>query len=130
MEDKKILDAVRLIKEHCVGSGCSECILSYNGKPCTLMRKIPYRWDNSTIKPKLTAEEKIILRNIDDEYKWIARDKDGELYFYKGKPTKRIVIWNTNNYSLGGIFSHLFQFVTWEDDEPYCILDLLEDIQQ
>lgn len=31
---------------------------------------------------------KIIAKNIDKNYKWIARDRDGSLYAYEEKPKK------------------------------------------
>ena len=36
-----------------------------------------------------TEDEKIIARNIDKGYKWIARDSNGNLGVYKGKTKKR-----------------------------------------
>lgn len=35
---------------------------------------------NETVKPTLTEDEKVILRNIKDDYITIARDKAGELF--------------------------------------------------
>ena len=81
--------------------------------------------------PKLTEDEKAILRNLPKEYKWIARDKTSDIYLYEYKPKKYIFGWVCNSVwtchagwtTLA--FPHLFQFIKWEDDEPYSIEELL-----
>lgn len=77
-------------------------------------------------KPQLTEDEKAILKVLlNEKYKWIARDKNDWLYVYASKPKKRITIWeNTGSPMMP--FVHLFNFIKWEDDEPYSIEDLLE----
>ena len=75
-------------------------------------------------KPKLTEDEKVILRNLPKEYKWIARDLSGMVYIFIERPEKGQAIW----YGCGQPmipFYHLFQFIQWEDEEPYSIEDLL-----
>ena len=79
--------------------------------------------------PKLTEDEKVILRNLPKDYKWITRDKNGWIYLFTHKPIK--IIKNTLSEwdGLGFtklIFPHLFQFIKWEDEEPYSIEELLE----
>lgn len=80
-------------------------------------------------KPKLTEDGKVILRNIPKNYKWIARDEDGELNIYENEPYKNTCYWI---YDYGdacdiSIFERLFQFIKWEDKEPYKISELLEE---
>ena len=74
----------------------------------------------------ITEDEKAILRNLPAEYKWITRDKNGELYLYQGKPEKGVDVWMSklDHRSLGAL-SHLFLMVEWEDDEPWNTEDLL-----
>ena len=76
--------------------------------------------------PKLNEDEKAILKVLlNEKYKWIARDKNDWLYVYASKPKKGITIWeNTGSPMMP--FVHLFQFIKWEDEEPYLIEDLLE----
>ena len=77
--------------------------------------------------PKITEDEKVILRNLPEKYKWIARDEDDMVYLYTQEPVKEKTIGGW--CGLGGSaiqFGHLFQFIKWEDDEPYSIEDLLE----
>ena len=79
---------------------------------------------------KLTEDEKVILRNIDKRYRWIARDGDGNLFIYVNKPIKRESSWVSEmvfNWCSIWVFNHLFTFIKWEDEEPYLIEDLLKE---
>ena len=73
------------------------------------------------IKPQwsFTEDEKVILRNVPEQYKWIARDEiDNQLYVYTDKPTKK------NQERLSGtgsarnfnVFKHLFQSIKLSDE--------------
>ena len=66
--------------------------------------------------------KKVILGNLPKVYKWIERDKEG-LYCYKsleiGNPA----------FAERLIYDHLFQFIKWEDEEPYKIQELLKGEQ-
>ena len=77
-------------------------------------------------KPQLNEDEKAILKVLlNEKYKWIARDKNDWLYVYASKPKKGITIWeNTGSPMMP--FVHLFNFIKWEDEEPYSIEELLE----
>ena len=75
-------------------------------------------------KPQLNEDEKVILRSLPKEYKWIARDLSGMVYIFIERPEKGQAIW----YGCGQPmipFYHLFQFIQWEDEEPYSIEELL-----
>lgn len=73
-----------------------------------------------------TNDEKVIARNIDEEYKWIARDRDGNLCVYGGKPKKRNDSWISDDYEYEYLyyFNHLFPAIKWEDEEPTRIRDI------
>ena len=76
-------------------------------------------------KPKLTEDEKVILRNLPKRYKWIARDKSDWIFIYENEPIKCCrTSWGGCMYTTLP-FKHLFQFIKWEDEEPYLIEDLL-----
>lgn len=80
-------------------------------------------------KPKLTDDEKAILRNIPKNYKWIARDEDEMLLIFTGKPIKKDYYWkckDEDDRCCIYLFEHLFQSIKWEDGEPYLIEDLLK----
>ena len=77
-------------------------------------------------KPQLTEDEKVILRNIPKQYEWIARDAGDSLCVYTKRPIKQMSVWSTDGWmSPMTLFHNLFQFIKWEDDEPYLIEDLL-----
>ena len=87
--------------------------------------------------PKLTEDEKTILRNIDEEFEYIVRDEDNELAVHTEKPSKLTNtigledFWGTpygEKWTL--CFSNLFQFIQWEDEEPYNIQELLKEESQ
>lgn len=76
--------------------------------------------------PKLSDAERVILENIDKEYKWIVREKCGRLFLQTDmqKPYKDDEGWHGYGVELD-FFDHLFQFIKWEDTEPYNIEELL-----
>lgn len=81
--------------------------------------------------PKLTEVEKVILANIDKEYKWICKNLSGDVWFYTEKPIKDECVWGYNpndmrQKSNRSDFPNLFQFIKWEDKEPYEIVELLK----
>ena len=80
---------------------------------------------------KLTEDEKVILRNIDKRYRWIARDEDGRLFVFADKPLPLVIRWaacgDFNVPAELDVFSHLFQSIKWGDEEPYLIEDLLKE---
>ena len=82
-------------------------------------------WERKEKKLVISEDEKAILRNVPKHYKWIARDIDGCLYVYASKPKKGITIWVDTGLPMI-TFDHLFNFIKWEDDEPYSIEELLK----
>ena len=67
---------------------------------------------------------KTIARNIDREYKWMARDQDGNLFIYEEKPEKKEYSWYFGGCNYIFYFNHLFSAIKWEDDEPTLIRDI------
>lgn len=74
------------------------------------------------LKPtwEFTEDEKVILRNLEDKWEWIARDGDGSLRLYCVEPEKLDTLWATPrcDFTPFRCFDHLFQSVQWEDEEP------------
>ena len=110
----------------------------YNGMQCSQL-EITTVYENYTLKTllwkkgvMLTEHERIILTYISKQYNYIARDENGHLFVYKRKPEKWSKAWNsqlrgldyTDSCSLK-LFEQIFQFVKWEDKEPYLIQKLL-----
>ena len=73
---------------------------------------------------EFTDDEKNIARNIDKEYKWIARDSDGSLCAYEERPKKEEDSWYSDCYDYLFYFNHLFPAIKWEDEEPTRISDI------
>lgn len=84
-------------------------------------------------KPVLTEAEKAILRSLPKEYKYIARDKNGDLCIYSHPVEKDRIIWRVYSKYEDSIsfeitvFGHLFQFIKWEDENAYSIEELLDE---
>ena len=82
---------------------------------------------------KLSDDEKVILRSIPKEFKWICRDEGNKgLYVYTEKPNRDNIckLWYVKEPEYARpleLFKHLFQFIKWEDEEPYNIEELLKD---
>lgn len=79
---------------------------------------------------EVSEDEKIILKNIDKVYNYITRDSNGFLFLYSTKPEKGRIfnVWCAEDTIIGGFsaYTHLFQFIKWEDEEPTLIKDLLK----
>ena len=80
-------------------------------------------------KKQFSQDELCILRNIDKEYKWIARDKSGSLCIFDEKPKKSEEMWDNvicSDFIELGCFNNLFNSINWEDEEPIYIDDYVE----
>ena len=73
-------------------------------------------------KKQFSQDELCILRNIDKEYKWIARDEeDGGICVFIEKPLRKKHIWDierSSHYMFFSCYNHLFNSIQWEDEEP------------
>ena len=95
-------------------------------------------WERKEKKDiKLTTEERAFLNSIllVSDYKYIARDANSSLYVYKTKPSKswcnyKFILGDGNYYfkskNITDKTKGMFEFITWDDDEPYLIEDLLK----
>ena len=81
-------------------------------------------------KKQFTDDELCILRNINKEYKWITKDRSGDIWIYADKPKKEDKVWKWTKpcsfISLNMIKNSLFTEILWEDEEPICIDDYVE----
>lgn len=118
------------IKKWCKERKCDECAFGYHCSVVSMFGRAPENWD---VEPNITDDDKVILRNIAKEYKWIARDRDGDVAIFSSKPIRSNFLgkWGRNcEDELGvdlmkqGVFSNLFAWIQWED-EPWYIPDLL-----
>ena len=81
---------------------------------------------------QLTHDEYVILKNVDKKYKYITRDgnKYDLLGLHERKPSKSSSIWFSSDDTSLDCYNHLFQFIKWEDEEPYEIAKLIEDYEK
>jgi len=77
-------------------------------------------------KSPLTDDEKAILRNLDKQWKYIGRNEDNSLSIAKKDFIKSNYYW-VSDRTADFPFDHLFQFIKWEDEEPYSIEELLNE---
>lgn len=76
---------------------------------------------------KVSRGERIVLQMLDKTYKYLARDKIGNLYVYEEKPEKESEIdcWLGCRPLNLVAFNHHFQFVQYDDEEPMLITDVI-----
>ena len=90
-------------------------------------------WERKEIKLSDTERAWLIVAQHDGK-KYIARDEDGSVCVYNDiKPHKNDTNWTNGTLSFQGgwrgLFesaNNLFQFISWTDDEPYLIEELLK----
>lgn len=81
--------------------------------------------------PKINQEEYEFLKALDDKWEWIARDNDTILWVYENEPSKYADCWDEYRGVCEVVVeSDLFQFIQWEDEEPYNIQELLEEYEK
>ena len=65
-----------------------------------------------------------------EEFNFIARDKNGTLVIYNIAPHKTDTLWCTASAKWDKVnFNNLFNFVKWEDEEPYNIDKILANCE-
>lgn len=127
----KIIDATLRTNEMCMlvkNAMMCEC---GDLQTCAKCKERLREWLEEEYKEpvKITDDEKAILRSLPKKYKWIARNEYDWLCVYTNKPTRCDIMCNScDGYRYWiDIFNHLFQFIKWEDEEPYSIEELLKD---
>lgn len=110
-----------------------DCILTLQGTE--------WYYNKENLEPlkrsKITLLEFALLKNYyDKKYRYVARDRNDSLYFYKNCPVKKQDYWadpehEGYNYTKFVIepFVDLFNFIEWEDDEPFVIEEILKDFE-
>lgn len=95
-----------------------------------LSARLSFTPPEKRVPVKLTTYEMETLKLVKEN--WTARDKDGLLYFYDKEPKRSSAnseVWGSCFGKIAGyhgIFDNLFQFVKWEDEQPYNIQELIE----
>lgn len=82
--------------------------------------------DRPKEKSLLTEDERVILSNVDEEFKWIIRNTH-QLTITERKPKLEKWGWSVDGGRLADLpFRKLFKFIKFEDDKPYNIEELLK----
>ena len=80
-------------------------------------------------RKEFTDDELAIMRSLPKEYKWMARDKVTYIvHTFVNKPKKsEYKTWESEGYCCFlSVFSHVFNSIQWEDEEPVFIDDYVE----
>lgn len=113
------VDKITDMPKACEFMDCKDCLFSGTLHSYVYDRKA---WLNSKYEePKrvFTEEQKNFIRTC-DKIKYVARDKDGRLFWYSSIPNKSLAFWNSSRSSseMKNITSIMFPQIKWEDEEP------------
>lgn len=131
--NKQMIESAKTIKKGCEERKCCEDCLFCNLKRygnCSFVDDMPNSWFIPSLNPKLSEAEKAILLNLDPKCKWMTRDAGGDIYIHYVLPKKESHYWNSEKNCFGGfneLFTNLFAWCKWEDEEPWYIPDLLKE---
>lgn len=108
----------------CCSTLCVECL--FNSDKC---KERVREWAESEYieKTVISKRDRAFLEYIREEYKFIARDKDGELFIYRTQPRRNEerCNWTSNGcISLSVRHNVDFPMVKWGDCQPWLIEDL------
>ena len=122
----------------CRDANCTDCIFNRGeGGDCNTFDITRWLYEEyQKPKIKIPLATKVILESLNDRWEWIAKDKDNCVVSFENKPTKGIKIWNDKKM-MGRTLSRLnytfkndlFDFLSWEDEEPTNIRELLENCE-
>lgn len=96
------------------------------GNPCIGCAERFIKWSEQEALPDLTGLEEEILKAIDPVFKFIARDKYGKMFVYRQKPRKTENTWSSKSIYTSLPLPSLFDWVRFEDAEPWCIDDIVK----
>ena len=81
-------------------------------------------------KPTITSREKVFLDLLLPRWKYIVRDKNTSLYVFTTIPRKATDCWSVKDISSNychvfkDLLGEMFNFIKWDDKEPWSIEDL------
>ena len=110
-------------------------LYKHNGNPCCSCSCELLEWLYSEHKerPKLTKQERKFCELFEGKDVWLVRNKAGNLYIYTIKPVKMCDGWFTSGhvcttryYSIFDVLGTKFDFIKWEDKEPWSVEKLLK----
>lgn len=107
----------------CRDIACSECL--FVRRNC-MNEMIEWAESEYIEKPVISKRDRTFLDYLTEEYKFIARDKNGELFIYKKQPRKgKNCSWIGDCYLvLHQYFNVDFPMIKWKDYKSWFIEDL------
>lgn len=79
-------------------------------------------------KIKITEKEKKILEGrLLEGYEWVVKHENGVVSFFTSRPNKNTFYWGSDSPYTGTLCN--FKFLSWEDEEPTNIKELLENVE-
>lgn len=135
---KEILDiacnggSIAVTKEnkivYCSNISCESCMFKCSDLGCSDRLR---EWSESEYveKPTITSKEKAFLDTLISDCKYIAKDRNNDLYVYYNKPRRNSMnkSWTDDSnyfYVSRNMFGDMFDFIKWEDEKPWSIEDL------
>lgn len=114
----------------CSSFPCVDCAFC-----CNECSEHKFKWlceerEENKEQPKLTKNERKLCEILQEGY--IAKESNGVMAFYKDKPQKiREMYWGVLGSYSNTISDYMFadcdfSFITWEDEEPWKVEDLLK----
>lgn len=121
----------------CYGT-CKNCDFRNNNSGNCKYNKIKWLYEEyKKSKIKIPLVTKYFLESLDNKYKWIAKDENGQVWVYEMKPKKDKETKQWYNGNRGTVYrfeedifkKELFDFLSWEDEKPTNIKELLENCE-
>ena len=109
------------------GEGLTKSLITLNDISKVTVIKLPK-------KKQFSQDTLNFFKMIDKKYKWIAKDKNGDIFGFEEKPKKDKYVWLCEEYDycldntccIDGLNQSLFNEILWEDEEPIYIDDYVE----
>ena len=112
----------------CYETACIECLFHSSDKGHCRERTREWAESEYIEKSVISKRDRAFLECLEEEYKYIARDKNDVLYAYNAEPCKARESWSSGCsddwFRLNHRFDVNFPMVKWEDSEPRLIEDL------
>lgn len=115
----------------CNSIRCANCLFN-EGCISYIKDECIKKWAESEYveKPSISKKDRAFLEYIREEYKFVSRDENGNLFVYSSKPCKdeNFKCWcscdRSNSPGLYLNYNVDFPMVKWSDEEPWLIEDL------
>lgn len=122
MQTIEFLEAIKRANEYCFKHGCEGCPYKSNSdSECVLVDDY---LSNIDVISVVDDTEKTILRALDNQYHWIARNYDGSVLLFENKPVKKGKYWTGEGGCEKLPYPNRFK-VLGLDDEPTEISTLI-----